>query len=163
MTEQSRPELPSQVVLRNYPVRLGVAGDEHTQAVIREFQLIGRAEAGELAVPHRLVELANAFSRQYATELDEPERLRNEAFAAGATSMDLAYPVRPETAQVALVWRAMMREVDDYCRSGELLTLETPPLLVELREWVIEEFLRQTSGEPPEPWAGPHDLPDRAR
>ena len=47
----------------------------------------------------------------------------------------------------------ILREVDDYCRTGtELLTLAPSPDVVAYREWVTSQVLGQARGEPPTPW-----------
>ena len=46
----------------------------------------------------------------------------------------------------------MLAEVDEYCGSEDLLTLQRTPEQVRLQDWVCEQFLRQLRGEPPEPW-----------
>ena len=46
-------------------------------------------------------------------------------------------------------------EVDDYCRRGTLLALAAPAEVVALREWTLEEFLRQLDGQQPVRWSGP--------
>ena len=50
---------------------------------------------------------------------------------------------------------AMMAEVDEFCRAGDhLMTLATPPEVVALREWVLEELTRQIDeGGEPVPWS----------
>lgn len=147
---------PDAIVLREYPVRLGSQVAEHVEEWMREFRLIAlsrQSGAVRHEVPQRLAQMVEQLSRSYATELDEPQRRREEALRRGQHSVDLSYPVRPETEQVVLAWQQMLRQVDEYCASEDLLTLRRTPEQVALQDWVTEEFLRQIDGQPPRPWS----------
>jgi hypothetical protein len=146
---------PDTIELRGYPVQLGNEVAEHIEEWMREFRLIALSrEAGtaRLDVPDRLLEMVDALTRQYAAELDEPEQRRLAAAARGDRTVDLVYPVRPETEQVVTAWQTMLGEVDEYCRKEDLLTLQRPPEQVALQDWILDEFLRQIAGESPRPW-----------
>lgn len=154
---------PSTVLLLGYPTELGRRQDEHFEDVLREFQLMAVAAAHRdpaapppsHPVPPALTALVEHLFTQYATELDEPTRVRQEALEAGLATVDVSYPVLPETREITLAWRRMMDAVDVFCRAGDLLSLETPPDLLALREWVLTEFLAQLDGADPTPWTGP--------
>ncbi len=143
------------VVLRGYPVELGVSVVEHVEDWMREFALVALArDAGTTGheVPQRLQEMARQLSGRYARELSEPERTRAAAAARGDATVDLVYPLRPESAPAALGWRDLMHEVDRYCAAEELLTLQRTPRQVAFTDWLTDEFVRQSAGEPPRPW-----------
>jgi hypothetical protein len=147
---------PERVVLRGYPVALGISVTEQVEEWMREFKLIalggGRGEVGH-EVPDRLLQTVQLLSHRYASELSEPDRLRSAAAARGQATVDLTYPVRPESEVTVLGWQQLVHEVDEYCRAEELLTLQRTPEQVALQDWVCEEFLRQIQGEPPRPWS----------
>lgn len=144
------------VVLLGYPVRLGAAQQQHHDEVVREFQLLALGDPSVRGqVPGRLLDLVDVMARRYAAELAEPQRARDAALLAGWPRVDLRYPVRPGLREVVLAWDAMAREVDDYCRLGNLLALAAPPEVVALRTWVTGQFLRQLDGDEPQPWRGP--------
>ena len=148
-------DVPPEVVLRDYPVALGLAVSEHVEDWMREFRLIALGHSsGNVGheVPDRLLQMVRHLSRNYATELSRPERVRADAAARGTRSIDLAYPVRPGTLSTVRGWQEMLAEVDHYCAAQDLLTLQREPELVALSDWVCEEFLRQLDGEPPRPW-----------
>lgn len=148
---------PDHVLLQDYPVGLGTANAEHIAEWVREFRLMAFAAQDQqrpLGVPERLSEMVQHLASTYASELSEPDRVRDLAAARGEARVDLRYPVRPETEATVVAWQAMLQEVDVYCRSQGLLTLARPPELVALSDWVLEEFLRQLRGEAPRPWRG---------
>lgn len=141
------------VELRAYPVVLGMSVVEHVDDWMREFALMSVDARSLSDIPGRLQAMVEQVSQRYAQELSEPDRLRADAAARGDATVDLFYPVRPETEQVVLGWQQMLAEVDEYCRGQDLLTLERTPEQVLLNEWVFGEFLRQIAGEPPLAWA----------
>ena len=147
---------PTTVWLLGYPVALGMSTVEHIEDWMREFKLMSLAQDGPTAshsVPARLQTMVDTLRRRYATELSEPDRLRSAAAGRGDATVDLPYPVPPEAEAVVTAWRAMLAEVDEYCRAEDLLTLQRSPEQVRLQEWVCDEFLRQLRGEPPRPWS----------
>ena len=147
---------PSTIWLLGYPVALGMSTVEHIEDWMREFKLMALARDGRAAthdVPARLQAMVDTLTRRYAAELSEPDRLRSAAAARGDATVDLPYPVHPEAEAAVTGWRAMLAEVDDYCRAEDLLTLQRSPEQVRLQDWICDEFLRQLRGEPPRPWS----------
>ena len=152
------------VVLQGYPVELGLSVAEHVEDWMREFALMALArDAGTTGheVPQRLQDMVRHLSGRYARELSAPDRERAAAAARGDATVDLVYPLREESAQAAVAWRELLHEVDRYCAAEELLTLQRSPQQVALVEWLTEEFVRQSAGEPPRPWDGARPGPAR--
>lgn len=143
----------STIWLRGYPVEIGLSVAEHVDDWMREFALMGLAAGTLHDVPTRLREMVQLLSRRYAAELSEPDRVRAAAAARGQATVDLAYPVRPETEQVVRAWQQMLVEVDEFCRGQALLTLERTPVQVALSDWIFQEFLRQLQDEEPRAWS----------
>lgn len=151
-------QLPATVVLLGYPVRRGIRTREHVDALLRECLLLRLAQPQpSSSAPARLAELAELLTSRYSAQLTEPERRKLDAFHRGQATVDLTYPLHPETAQVALAWRSALAEMDAYCHAEQLLTLATPADVAELQAWVLGEFLAQADAQPPQPWPGPAD------
>ncbi len=147
-----------EVVLRDYPVRLGARQSEHLDEGLREFQLLALADPSVTRdVPGRLMELVEMLYTRYAGDLEGPLATREAALARGDATVDVRYPVPEGAADIVRAWQVVMAEVDEFCRSGDLLSLARPPEVRQLHEWSTEEFLRQLAGEPPRPWTGPLD------
>jgi hypothetical protein len=145
------------VWLLRYPVELGMSTVEHVEDWVREFKLMALGRDGGTAthdVPQRLQAMVDTLTRRYGAELSEPDRVRAAAAARGDATVDLAYPAHhgAEGEQAVRAWQAMLAEVDEYCRTEDLLTLQRTPEQVRLQDWVCEQFLRQLRGEPPQPW-----------
>ena len=151
------PAAEPHLVLLGYPVRLGWRQREHVDALTRECMLIhqaAQADAGTSA-PARLVELAAALTERYSAELAAPERRKLEALRRGDATVDLFYPHRPEAPEVLRAWQSAFAALDAYAEAEQLLTLQTPPDVARLRDWVLDQLLAQTDGAPPTPWTGP--------
>ena len=144
------------VWLLRYPVELGMSTVEHVEDWMREFRLMALGRDGGTArhdVPVRLQAMVDALTRRYGAELSEPDRVRAAAAARGQATVDLAYPVRDDDGEaVVRGWQVMLAEVDEWCRTEDLLTLQRTPEQVAFQDWVCEEFVRQLRGEPPRPW-----------
>ena len=145
------------VRLLRYPVELGMSTAEHVEDWVREFKLMSLGREGGTSdhdVPLRLQAMVDMLTRRYGAELSEPDRVRAAAAARGEASVDLVYTTSDGAEGEAAVrgWQAMLAEVDEYCRTEDLLTLQRTPEQVRLQDWVCSEFLRQLRGEPPQPW-----------
>lgn len=148
------------VVLRGYPVRLGKRQMQHYDELLRELSLVmisRQSRPEELHAPQRLFDLIDVMLTQFGAAVESGAQQREAAYARGDTTTTLEYQVVPESRDVVAAFLEIMTEVDDFCRSGELLTLATPEDLLALRRWSVTEFIRQLDGEAPTPWEGPLD------
>lgn len=147
------------VVLRRFPLGVYLRSRAHFDELVREFQLveIGRAEGGtgERAVPQRLLELVGELVERFADRVGVVEAQRSAAIARGETVTDLEYDV-PLAARDDLVQLSgLLDECDEFCRSDDyLLTLATPPDVVEFRRWNVGQVIAQLDGAEPMPWPG---------
>ncbi len=147
------PASDRRVVLVGYPVRRGIRARDHTSAILRECALLSQTGT-ESAAPVGLVRLAQQITGAYSGELAAVEEQRTTAFLEGRPTVDLRYPVAPGAREIVEAWRRAMDVLDEYAAGAALLTLATPPDLVELREWSLDELIRQSDGLPPRPWTG---------
>ena len=154
------------VRLLRFPLRVFARSAEHHDDLLREFALLaasrGGAEqapsgaAGRSAdVPARLLVLVDELTRRFAGATRGVQEERAAALARGETELDLEYLVPAGIAEASRVLADMLDEADQFCRSGDLLTLATPPETSAFRRWYLTEVQRQASGEPPTPWPGP--------
>ena len=146
-----------EAVLMNYPVRLWKRQQQHTEAVMREFQLLrGGHEDGLTTEPPQLLsDVLDLFTSAFGPLIDDVEKARQHALDAGLDRIDSWVPLihrAPDLLDdLRLVWGA----VDDYCARGELLTCPRDPELVALWNWTYDELCAQYYGADPTPWAGP--------
>ncbi|MGN6523845.1 MAG: hypothetical protein ACTHMZ_11705 [Actinomycetes bacterium] len=145
---------PAAVTLLQFPVELGMASRQHVSDWMREFLLIEIGGAtDEHPIPQQLRETVHHLSTTYQDELDEPERRLLAAADWGDRTVDLVYPLAPESVEVVSGWEQLLLVVDEYCRTEHLLTLRRSPALVALQRWITEEFTRQAQGEAARSWS----------
>ncbi len=155
-----RPDAPSHPIaadalLVDYPVALGCRQRQEVAGLLRELQLVvigSRHPETEMSVPLRLLALAEGITASYGAQLDPAEAEMDRAAAAGEDTTVLRYELLPVSRDVVLQYAVAMAEVDEFCRQATLITLATPPVLMELRRWTVEEFVRQYDGAAPRPW-----------
>jgi hypothetical protein len=152
------------VHLVGLPVPLQARAEEHSAELTRELLLIGeqmRQRGDHAGLPARMVSLVEQLTAEYSVFTGEQEQILAQASADGAQTIDLTYRVPASVGAAARALDDILDEADEYCRAGKhLLTLPTPPDLVRYRRWFLDEFVRQTSGHAPVPFAaydpGPH-------
>jgi hypothetical protein len=150
------PALRGTAVLRDYPLRLWVLHREHSEALLREFQLLLIGTADELA--RRLVGvvgLADVFTRRFGPLIDAINAERQAALDRGLDRFDSRVPMPEGTPELLDRVQQVLAAVDEYCAAGDLLVLPRTPELVALARWTDEELRRQYAGGPATPWPGP--------
>lgn len=154
MTGES-PELVD-VLLLNLPVEEFRRSQQYHDALFRELTLLstGLETDGE-TVPARLVALVQELTHRYGGFSAEPESRLQEAVERNETHIDLHFQVPAEAKAAAIALARMLDETDEYCRSGDLLSLASPPDVRAFRTRYLDEFVRQIDGEPPRPWQQP--------
>lgn len=150
-------KIAGEAILRDYPLRLWLQQQEHTDAVMREFQLLlGAQEVGsDLSPPQQLIDLAEMFTNRFGALISEINAERHAALAEGRDRMDSRVPMPEGTPQLLDQVATVFTAVDDYCQAGELLTLARPPELIAFFEWTRSELTAQYEGAAPTPWPGP--------
>ena len=145
------------VRVQGFPLQVHARAQQQSAEMRREFQLIlGQEAVHPGSVPARLLEISDALSGRYSGFTEEQERQIEEGIASGAELLDeLVFVVPSHVGEAAGQLGAILDEADEWCRSGKMLVLATPPDLVEYRTWYLQEFIRQAAGEQPRPWEGP--------
>lgn len=149
-------------VLRDYPLRLWARQDEYSQGVLREFELLVSGEASGILKaepPGQLLALAEMFTSNFGPLLDAINEERREALDRGLDRIDSHVPLVQGTPELLEQVRVVLERVDDYCRTGSLLTLPREPWMVQLLDWSTAELVKQYNDGAPEPWPGPFDPP----
>jgi hypothetical protein len=151
-------DVSGQAVLRDFPLRLWAQQQQHTEELLREFNLVllGQ-ESGQSthAAPGQLVALAEMFTRNFGVLLDQLTQARQAAYDAGADRMDSVVPLPADLPKLLDQVRRVLAVVDEYCSRGELLALQRPSELRAFTDWTMAELVAQQSGADPTPWPGP--------
>lgn len=151
------PVIVGTAVLRDYPLRLWAAQQEHSQEVLREFNLllIGRDAGAADAAPAQLVALAEMFTVSFGALIDELTTARAAALESGLDRIDSPVPLPEGSPELFERVRTVLDAVDEYCRRGDLLALARTPLQVAFSAWSLSELTAQYGGADPTPWPGP--------
>ncbi len=143
-----------EMYLMGIPLELQVRSSEHQEGLRREFRmLVEQGQADSSSVPGRLVALAADLDRRFQSFGASGRADMEAAIARGDASVDLVFAVPRAIGPAVREFGRMLEEADEYCLAGEhLLTLTTPPDIVEFRNWALEELINQAEGAPPIPW-----------
>jgi len=163
MTSPQTPTRPADVAtvqLRGAPVRVWAKADERFQDLLREFALMQFGHDAGQAVPARLLALAKQLTGQYSGLTADNTARRQAALHDGRDRIDLTYEVPVQVRGAVLALQQLLEETDEFCRNDQLLTLATPPVQRDFRNWFLGQFMTQIDGAPPQPWAGPLDSAD---
>jgi hypothetical protein len=126
---------------------------QHHDELRREFSLItAREPSPGHSVPGRLNELIEELNARYAGFTAGTQSELDDAVAEGRSTITLVFRVPAGVKDAVVELSAMLKEADDFCRHGDLLTLAPPPDAVRFREWYLGEFVRQCDGEAPLRW-----------
>lgn len=139
------------VSILGMPLEVMQRSSEHTDELLREFALI-RGEGTE-HVPARLLALIEELRGRFGSFSEGPRQAMQAALERGDETIDLRYEVPPTVGAAARQLNQLLDEADEFCRSGDLLTLATQPEGVAFRHWYLEEFQRQIDGQRPRPWS----------
>jgi hypothetical protein len=141
------------ITVRILGLPLGVLerASEHNDELLREFALI--REENSQHVPSRLLALIEELNTRFGSFTEGPANSIQDALRRGDRQMDLEYQVPADAAEGAARLATLLDEADEFCRSGDLLTLATLPESLHFRRWFLEEFSRQIAGGAPRSWA----------
>ena len=145
------------VSILGMPLEVMQRSSEHSDELLREFALI-RGEGSD-HVPARLLALIEELRGRFGSFSEGPRQAMQAALERGDETIDLHYDVPPTVAAAARQLGDLLDEADEFCRSGDLLTLATQPEGRAFRHWYLEEFSRQIDGLPPRPWTALLDPP----
>lgn len=141
------------VELRRIPLELYARSRQHSEELQREFALIRLGhDVGEDSVPNRLLGLVNTLRGRFSEFAAPSQADLENARRRGESHADVVFTVPQEAAPAAEALERLLDEADEFCRSGDLLTLGAPAEVVAFRTWFLGEFVRQAGGEPPRPW-----------
>lgn len=150
------------VELLGIPVALHERTRDHHDALQRELDVMS-ASAPSDSVPARLVTMMGELAARYRTLNPHVLAELRAAAERGDEHLDLSVEVPDQAAAAVERLGDLLAEADEFCRSGELVTLVTPPDVAAYRQWFLGEFSRQHEGAAPTRWVEPAAPLDAAR
>jgi hypothetical protein len=134
------------VRLEDLPVAALLELRRHVDDLLHELRVVGSGMATgavDTEVPRRLAALIEELNERFASQRLIGRRLLDEAAERGDETVSLELMLPVEAAGAVERYMQLLDEADEYCRTGELLTLALPPALVELRRQVLDEIINQ--------------------
>lgn len=145
-----------QVCLRNVPVLMHWAWQEHAQALLREYLLFRLEE--DPAVLEQHAEASEALSILYEqvplpSLPEDPDGLLAETLEPEVSAEQVAVTVpRASVGHFAVLDEVLSKAVE-AAASGQFLGPPTQPEIEEMRRWLCAEVARQADGTAePQPW-----------
>jgi hypothetical protein len=134
------------VRLPGVPVDLYLEASRHMTEIVREFALISFGDRSGVTerVPDRLLALVENLRKHYATQTDAIRSQFEEAAAAGRSTVDVELPADEATVELTEDITELLDAADEFCRSGDLLTLASSPKVVAWRHWWRDQVVGQT-------------------
>ena len=140
------------VALVAFPVQLGLRARQHSEELLREFAIIAMGGGEGADVPKRLLEIAAESDERYSRTTRATHDAIDLAAANGCATVDFELELPERIASDTAETVNVLLEVDQYCGSGELLTLAPPPDIKLFWMWFLGELVRQVSGMQPTSW-----------
>ena len=149
------------VELRNMPLLLHAAWQEHAEALLREYLLANLdSEGADPIQMHADATDAIAVLEEHvprATVAMSPDELMGDAVEplVSASRVDVPVPLG-SVAHFETLDRAIEAALD-LSREGLVLTAPSQPEVQSFRRWICRQVLSQAAGGRPEPWEVPED------
>ena len=138
------------VRLLGLPIPLLREAQQHSEELQREFSHVAASDSD--SAPVRLTALSQHLRGQYGSFTEAVQTQIDEAGARGDETIDVTFQIPRGAADAAEQLWAMLEEVDEYCREGELLTLAPTDEHIKLRGWYLSQFIDQIYGAEPVPF-----------
>lgn len=133
------------ITLVDLPVRPFLELQHHQEEMLREFALIDvdRERGGAAGVPARLLELVTDLRTRYAVPRGAIVDAVDEAARRGDETVTVTVSFPAEAASQVKATCDAYEEADEYCRSGDLLTLATSAEVTALRRRLCDDIVAQ--------------------
>jgi hypothetical protein len=144
------------VKLLGAPVDLYFEASRHMGEIAREFALISFGDRSGVneRVPDRLLALVAELRGPRRRSADAIRLQFEDAARAGLKTIDIEVPADDTAVEITERITALLDAADEFCRSGDLLTLAASPEVVAWRHWWRDQFIGQVrEGASPRPWA----------
>jgi hypothetical protein len=149
------------VELRNMPLLLHAAWQEHAEALLREYLLVGlESEDADPIQIHADATDAIAVLEEYVPRAPvpmEPDRIMGDAIEPRVSASRLEIPVPVDSVSHFETLDRAIEAALDLSDDGLVLTPPTQPEVQAFRRWLVRQVLDQASGGTAEPWSVPED------
>jgi hypothetical protein len=126
---------------------------QHAEALLRELTIIVDGGRDNAELPQRLFNVIEAVQRAAGGLNTGAEREIEDAIKRGDDTIDFEMVMPRSFAGGAPHFARLLDDIDEFCRTGDLLTLETPPEVRRFQRWYLDELQRQLQGGEPIAWS----------
>ncbi|WP_114424112.1 ATP-binding protein [Nocardioides houyundeii] len=115
----------------------------------RELRLLALAHESDYPLARDLSRMFATFERQF------PPAMLDKVGASlrrGGKRANLVFQASPQSASIFTTMLEMFDLADAFCRAQRLLSLARNAEQRRLQQWLLNEFINQTAGQPPTPW-----------
>jgi hypothetical protein len=137
------------------PVELYFEASRHMGEIAREFALISFGERSGVneRVPGRLLDLVAELRGPRRRDTDAIRLQFEDAARAGRDTIDVEIPADETAVELTERITELLDAADEFCRSGDLLTLASSPEVVSWRHRWRDQVVGQVrEGADPQPW-----------
>ncbi len=141
------------MALLGVPVAAMVRAQAFYDGLFREFRLFVEGDPKAVdAIHSRLLALVDEMGTRFAGFTSGVEEAWRRAVDSGAERVDLRFVLPADIGPVCVGYDRLLDEADAFCRAGALMTLAAGSEELALRKWILDQFVRQSSGQPAVPW-----------
>ncbi|HVR33766.1 MAG TPA: hypothetical protein VMS74_13790 [Acidimicrobiia bacterium] len=141
------------VELRKVPVALWNESRRWFEELLREFAVVATSSP-ETHVPRQLLDFVEDVRSRFSRFSESTNMTLEEAHADGRSHIDLSLRLPAEAGPIALELYEHVLRADEFCRAGQLLTIELSERVRVYVEWYLGEVASQLQGGEPVPWSG---------
>jgi hypothetical protein len=141
------------VLILGFPLDVQQVSNAWHDELLREFALVALSHNEGADVPRRLLELVDRTRVTYSEFTHDVEASQIDMRSSGASRGDFRYRVPSSLADACADLDTALDNAEAFCATGNLLTMEPPPLVSAFRRWVLGEFVQQIrAGAVPVSW-----------
>jgi PAS domain S-box-containing protein len=151
------------VELRDMPLLLHAAWQEHSEALLREYLLVNLSE-NDMESIQRHAEATDAIAvlEEHVPRPEvtfEADEVMSDAVEPRVSAARVQVPVPAASVKHFDTLDRAVQEALDLSREGLVLTPPTPPEVQAFRDWIVRQVRGQAGGAEPEAWRVPEALP----
>ena len=151
-----------QVMLRQVPLLMHVAWQEHAASLLREYLLVALANDEDALDKHAQASAAMSLLHEQLpapTLGDEPAALMARAIEPHVTADELVVDIPEAVVPYFDTLNTLLKRAIAEARAGTLLCPPTQPEIDEMRQWLCTEVARQGAGDrTATPWVARTDV-----
>jgi hypothetical protein len=137
------------IEVRGIPVPLWHQTRTWFEGLLREFTILNTQEGGD--VPEELLQFVAEATDRFA-QFGRSDAVLDEALSAGMSEVDQELMLPAIAREAALDLWSLIQRAEEYCLSGQMLTLVPQDDVRRFVRWYLFEVTSQIAGASPSSW-----------